>query len=110
MTKHEAKIKAICWVKNGNKKYDIWQKREIDDKNCIDIDDVLTYTTDVHGYSSNYQENLIYKIIEINSKNKGLTHFEVWEKGSLIDIFRITNLPSKGEFKNWDEVITFIRK
>lgn len=110
MIKHEAKIKAISWVENGNKRYDIWQGKEINDKDCIDIDDILTYTTDIPGYSSNYKENLIDKIIEIHSMNKGLTHLEVWEKGRLINIFRITNLPSKGEFKSWDEVILFINR
>jgi len=110
MTKHEAKIKAIYWVKNGKKRYDIWQNKEIDDNDCIEINDVLNYTTDIKGGSSDYKDNLANKIIELNSKNKGLTHIEVWGKGRLINIFRITNLPSKDQFKSWDEVIAFIKK
>lgn len=110
MTKHEAKIEAICWRKNGKKTYDMWQEKEIDDKECIEIKDVLTYTTDIKGESSDYKEKLANKIIELNSKNKGLTHIEVWEKGKLINIFRVTNFPSKNNFKSWDEVIANIKK
>lgn len=110
MIRHEAKIKAICWVKNRKVKYDIWQGKDIDDKDCVNITEALIYTSNIQGHNLDYKENLIKKIMEIDSKNKGLTHLEVWEKGQMIDIFRITNFPSKGEFKNWNEVADFIRK
>lgn len=106
---HTLKVKAIYWQKNGKKRFDIWQQKEIDDKDNIDVEDVLSYTTDEQGNNSNYKDALINKIIELNSTMKGLTHLEVWGNGQLFNIFRISN-SKEAKFNNWNEVIATINK
>ncbi|WP_195617524.1 hypothetical protein [Clostridium paraputrificum] len=110
MEKHCAKIKAVYWQGNGKRRYDMWQQKEVNDKDRIDIEILMDYIIYSEENRSNYREVLISKITELDSKMPGLTHLEVWENGFLLNIFRVTKSPSGNEYRNWNEIIEALKK
>lgn len=99
----KAEYTAIYWVSNGGKVYDIWQKKEVEDKDKIEITGIIEFESD--DYKSNYSQKLIDKIRELQNNN-GFTHITVFEKGRLKDCYRISKVE---KIKTWDQVIEQIK-
>lgn len=94
--------KAICWVPNGNKRYDIWTGKYIEDK------DPKIITGEVEYYIDNNVSNYMYKLIQLIrqlQQEDGFTHLTIFSsEGYIKHCFRI----SKVEKITWEDVINNI--